>query len=124
MTNTRVPVPFIRWRDQLAPGEPFRVPAQWVMPHAGDFWGEPKHVVEMIDQKHGDWACLGTYALSPFNEHLARHWVYSAELGDTHVWNDEDDEAPTYFRYLGVYRFWGLSPNDWETGTLGFAPDH
>jgi hypothetical protein len=91
MTNTRVPVPFIRWRDQLAPGEPFRVPAQWVMPHAGDFWGEPKHVVE---------------------------------LGDTHVWNDEDDEAPTYFRYLGVYRVWGLSPNDWETGTLGFAPDH
>lgn len=113
----------VQWRTELVPGEPFRVPAQWIMPHSGDFWGSPKHVTESVDPRYGDYACLGTHSLTPTNEHLARHWVYSASPGDTHVWHDEDRGDTIHFRYLGVYRVWGLTPNDWLMGTLGFTPE-
>lgn len=115
-------VPLVRWHPEITPGESFRVPAQWVVPHAGDFWGAPKHVVESIDPMYGDWACLATYALEPANEFLAKHWVYAASVGEENVRHDEPTGRTLHSRYLGVYRVWGLTPNDWQTGTLGFAP--
>lgn len=114
---------FVRFRAELTPGESFRVPAQWIMPHAGDFWGTAKRVVESIDPRYGDYACLATYQMTPWNEHLAKHWVYRAEPGDTHAWHDEDTGRSIHSRYLGVYRVWGLSPNDWSTGTVNFSPE-
>jgi hypothetical protein len=114
--------PLVSWHPEITPGEAFRVPAQWIIQHAGDFWGAPKHVVESIDPDYGDWACLGTFSLDPGNEHLARHWVYSANIGQMNVWHDSDTGRTVHSRYLGSYRVWGLSPNDWKTGTVGFSP--
>jgi hypothetical protein len=114
-------IPLISWHAQLTPGKPFRVPAQWVIPHGGDFWGAPKHVVESIDTHYGDWACLATYDLTPASEHMAGCWVYQATTGQTHVWHDDDTGETIHHRYLGIYRVWGLT-QDWTTGTLGFKP--
>ncbi|HRN28136.1 MAG TPA: hypothetical protein PK781_03335 [Terrimesophilobacter sp.] len=120
--NSPTPIAFVQFRPELTPGQPFRAPAQWILPHAGDFWGTPKHIIESIDPEYGDWACLGTYSIEPANEHLKNHWVYQAIPGDTYAWHDEDTDRTIYQRYLGVYRLWGLSPNNWATGTVNFMP--
>ena len=114
----------VEWRSEVSPGEPFRVPAHWVVPHAGGFWADPKHVVEFVDPERDDYGCLGTYSIEPWNEFLARHWVYTAHVGQENARNDESTGMTIYSRYLGIYRVWGLTPNDWRTGTLGFTPVH
>jgi len=110
---------FVAWHAEISPGDSFRVPAQWVLPHAGDFWGGGMRVLERpTDPVFGDWACVSTFALTPGSD---THWIYEAEVGECRVWHDIDSGRPVHQRYLGVYRVWGLSPNAWATGTLGFA---
>jgi len=111
----------VEWHPDITPGEPFKIPAHVIVP-CEPFWRHAVHLVEEADKNEACW--LYSLSFEPWNEHLARHWVYEQgrSAGDEKVWFDEDSNATQRWRYLGVYTPWGLAPNDWKTGVLTFTP--
>jgi hypothetical protein len=114
-------------------GDPLEVPAFWIMPHAGDFWGDPMIVIEVVDpaypyEQYQGFACVVTRPMEPWDDHSVNHFAYTGKPGDVTVVNfDDPDDEPrfrrtVYWKHLGVYRAWDVRGDDKREGLVKLVP--
>lgn len=122
--------PMVRFRFEA--GEPFEVPAFYVIPHAGNFWTEPMIVIECFDpayEEHGaaGFGSIFTRELTPWDERWAEHFAYTSSPGDVEAVNFDAEDEPrfrrtVYWKHLGIYRVWDVRGEDRQNGPIKFIP--